>query len=434
MIDFGLFYFLIIVSMMIYFVFKIKYRKYLFSAFNISFFVYSFGLLISPIYYFFDNNWWRIGINSFSELHFYMSKTLMINAVGYFFFIIALIYSEMSNKDVVFIKKFTKILDRNISKRSIDVVFFPSIVMWHFFCLKYCKGYPLINGNRTFFLGNKFSFFYSFLNECIVVIVLIYLCDFLIKKQGGVKAIIGLITVALQGNRSSLIVYLIVPFMLYAVYWNRGKQLSKYQMIYRLIKILAVIFFIGVIGILIQLVRKNVIINTKNIVREVFLGNTFSDIRDGAAILKGFETAGNGVYILGKTFLAGLISFLPSSICQFRQDWSWGRYVTQQLLHLDNHFGLRGGNSLEAYINFGWFGVVVFSVLLGVVSGYLERAFYKIIIKKEKKFIGLDCLAFSCVIWVRNFFISGNNTYNLYVDIVLIVILVIVTNIEKRFL
>ncbi len=98
----------------------------------------------------------------------------------------------------------------------------------------------------------------------------------------------------------------------------------------------------------------------------IFYGNNFSDTRDFAWILAYWDYE----YVLGKTYLAGLISFIPASLSEYREIWGLGRY-TNTYVGFDSslHAGLRPGIFGEVFFNFGVAGVFI----LGIISGYLLR-------------------------------------------------------------
>ena len=97
----------------------------------------------------------------------------------------------------------------------------------------------------------------------------------------------------------------------------------------------------------------------------IFYGNTFSDGRDFAWMLSGFD----GVYQMGRTYIAGLFSFLPSDLFPWRREFALGPY-TLELAGIVNesgeHPGLRGGLFFETFFNFSYIGVIV----LGGIRGY----------------------------------------------------------------
>lgn len=98
----------------------------------------------------------------------------------------------------------------------------------------------------------------------------------------------------------------------------------------------------------------------------IAFGNSFSDTRDFALVLSLWDHG----FFLGKTYLAGLIAFVPRVISPFRDKWALG-VVTATMAGLNprEHAGLRIGNSGEAYLNFGLPAVI----LLGLFSGSVLR-------------------------------------------------------------
>lgn len=109
------------------------------------------------------------------------------------------------------------------------------------------------------------------------------------------------------------------------------------------------------------------------VLNETLYGNTFSDLRDFAVVL----SAWNGDYTYGKTYLAGAISFVPSSISDFRHNWGIGRYTTR-LTGLDQdeerpHGGLRSTFVGEMFFNFGIPGVIILSTLFGFLLARFNR-------------------------------------------------------------
>lgn len=98
----------------------------------------------------------------------------------------------------------------------------------------------------------------------------------------------------------------------------------------------------------------------------IAFGNSFSDTRDFAVVLSFW----NHSFFLGKTYVAGVLAFIPRFISPFRDKWALG-VVTATMAGLNprQHAGLRIGNSGEAYLNFG-LGAVA---LLGLFSGSVLR-------------------------------------------------------------
>jgi oligosaccharide repeat unit polymerase len=96
-------------------------------------------------------------------------------------------------------------------------------------------------------------------------------------------------------------------------------------------------------------------------------GNNLSDLRDFAWILTGMDSSG---FFWGKTYLAGYLSFIPSYLFKFREDYGFGR-VSPMLAGLDPmfHSGLRPPIFGEMYVNFGLPGVFIGGFFYGLLVG-----------------------------------------------------------------
>ena len=101
-----------------------------------------------------------------------------------------------------------------------------------------------------------------------------------------------------------------------------------------------------------------------SIVFLVFYGNNFTDLRDFAWVYADW----NHHLWLGKTYLAGLATFVPRGASDFRATWSFG-IATGLTVGLDTetHPGLKPGLFGEGYFNFGFLGVIVVGLLYGIL-------------------------------------------------------------------
>lgn len=104
-----------------------------------------------------------------------------------------------------------------------------------------------------------------------------------------------------------------------------------------------------------------------DMIRTLLYGNNLSDLRDFAWILTGLDTVG---FFWGKTYLAGYLSFIPTFMFPFREQYGLGR-VTPMLAGLDPafHSGLRPPIFGEMYINFGLPGLCIGGFFYGVMVG-----------------------------------------------------------------
>ena len=101
----------------------------------------------------------------------------------------------------------------------------------------------------------------------------------------------------------------------------------------------------------------------------ILYGNDFSDVRDFAHILSKWDRH----KLYGKTYVAGLLGFIPRTLMPFRQQYAFATYFNEVVgFKKDSHGGLRPGPFGEAYLNFGIPGVVVMGVIQGLIFGFLR--------------------------------------------------------------
>ena len=433
---FGLFF--------VYIVKKYNSRFYLISTFNINLYIYTFTILIAPVFFVSNVAWYGVGIGKASLMWAYLNESLLVNCIGYCVLIISLLLNEFNSIKPTKIYLFSVKIKRSISPQLIRILYVISILFWHIICIIFCKGYPLLNGNRTFYLNTAFSSIYLFLNEIILLLTFYFAINYVSKHKFKIYLAIGIITIALQGNRAALISNLLLPIFIMALYHkyvniknassrkiNINSNISNKRKIIRRIIIIAAILLL--FGLWLRFVRSNKKVTFIEIVFELLYGNTFSDIRDGAYILKGFHENTDGSLLYGKTYLAALISFLPSSLSEFRYTWSWGRFTTAGLFGYSNHFGLRGGNSMEAYLNFGMIGVIVIAFIQGLILSKLEKLFFGIFVNEELNISGAEYFIYYILFRFYSVFSASSSAYNIYSIIVIISLLVIITSLFRSY-
>lgn len=441
-----LLYMLCIILFCLYLFQKYLKRAYIISTFNIGTFIYTFDIVISPVFFFNNSTWYGLGVLQAVMMWDYLNKALIINAVGYIIYIIVLMLNEFNNRQPFKILQFSKKISNSISNQWITISFVFLVFIWHIICLNFCSGYPLFNGKRTFYLDTTISPIYLFINEALLMFTFFFAIKYTLHKKKLIYMIIGTVTIALQGNRAALITNLILPITVVFVYQKiinikmkkqyyidgSGDKINKYNKRKLIKKFIIILPLLVTLGLWLQFVRKGGNISISQIVFELFYGNTFSDIRDGAYILKGFKENTNAQLLYGKTYLAAFISFIPSYISKFRYIWSWGRYTTIGLFGVTNHFGLRGGNVMESYINFGWFGVVIVAILQGIIASKLEKIFYFIFIKEEFIIDGKEYFVFYILYLIYGMLSASSSAYNIYVLMVIIIFLIFATNLVRK--
>lgn len=428
-----------------YVLYKYRNRAYIFSTFNVSLFIYTFDIIISPVFFNSDSSWYGLGIASAAVMKDFLNRALLINCLGYIVYIITLFFHEFDNKQPRKILRLGAMVSNTISNQLIDITFIIIVAAWHGICWVFCNGYPLLNGRRTFYLDLYISPIYLFLNQAILIFTFYYAVRFAMKKRRLMYMLLGIFTIAMQGNRAALITNLAFPMVIIFIYKSiinkkqkkdpehesdsLWKKLGKRKGIKR---ILVFAPFLVLLGLWLKFIRSGSNSNISNMIFEMIYGNTFADIRDGAYILKGFSNNTNSNFLIGKTYMSALISFVPSSISKFRYIWSWGRYTTTGLFGYTNHFGLRGGNVMEAYINFGWVGIIIFGFLQGYVAAKLEKIFYGIFIDESLKIQGKEYFVYYIVYLINGVLASSSSAYNIYVLLVMMFCLVFVSNLICR--
>ena len=106
---------------------------------------------------------------------------------------------------------------------------------------------------------------------------------------------------------------------------------------------------------------------------EVYMGNNVIDLRDGAWVMGNWDFHP----LLGQTYLGGLVAMAPSALFPKKHDWHLG-LTAVQMVGMDpaKHFGLRITFFGEAFLNFGWAGVVGIAGLIGILWGTLLRTLH----------------------------------------------------------
>lgn len=165
------------------------------------------------------------------------------------------------------------------------------------------------------------------------------------------------------GTRNAMLEPLVLLFFCYYL-----KNYSKIG----IIKIISVFSIIILFALALSSLRENSF-GRSNKFAEIIFGNHFSDTRDFALLLSHFD----GIFLEGKTYLAGMMVFVPRKFSEFREEWSWGIWTAKNMGFVDPAFpGYRPGFFGEAYFNFGFIGVIIFSFISGCI---IKRIDIKII-------------------------------------------------------
>ena len=302
--------------------------------------------------------------------------------------------------------------------------------------VKFCKFDSMVNS--TLFCGNCFSFFVALYMPFIFVVLWLevkYSGDelLIIMRTGLFQTITNIVTCGIgviiavliikfiqfrgkkylflslvflsicffMGRRSLLLSPLAGILLMYFVYKGRRLKISYV--------ILLVVFTINFVFVLDDF-RHERTSNSYSVVDKIKYGNSFSDARDFAFVLSGR----NDEYLYGKTYLAGLMSFIPSSFSDFRTEWAIG-HVSLKMAGVyeggwTEHGGLRGGSFMESYLNFGYLGIILISIIYGYIMEWIsvQHKYYS-----KRKFFSA---AYSCGVKLMfiSVFVNSANAWQLF--------------------
>ncbi|HBS1998106.1 TPA: oligosaccharide repeat unit polymerase [Klebsiella quasipneumoniae subsp. quasipneumoniae] len=245
----------------------------------------------------------------------------------------------------------------------------------------------------------------------------IYLISAIItrKKKFYIITLLVVILSLWSGARGSLLNPIVMAVAIISM-TNKNKKIFKY--VFGAVIIFLILMLMKAIrdG---QLLEEGLDFN--NMLFETFFGNTFSDLRDFTWIYSWW----NGEFLYGKTIFAGVISFVPSFISEYRELWGWGRWSTS-LVNLDSsiHGGLRPTVFGEAYFNFGIVGVIALGFFLGLNISRLDKIIYiKRNIDRVTKNELICLIGYSFIYYsIITAFVISSGYFNIYLKVILLLI------------
>lgn len=226
------------------------------------------------------------------------------------------------------------------------------------------------NDPRGFYAqNNQYQFLFNFVNALSGIVSTFLIIRIFQFNKLTDKLLFGLfiILTVFIGSRGGIIGPLLGYFTSYVYFRLKGRV--------KMIKVLLFVFCMLCLILGLSLFRAGAFSPTvlmSTFMLQVFYGNSFSDLRDFSWVLSLWK----GEYFYGKTYLAAVMSFIPSSISAFRTQWSIGK-VTAVMAGYNpkDHPGLRPGMFGESFLNFGIIGVIGLGLLLGYSWRYID---YKI--------------------------------------------------------
>ncbi|MFZ5981796.1 MAG: hypothetical protein ACOYVF_14340 [Candidatus Zixiibacteriota bacterium] len=170
---------------------------------------------------------------------------------------------------------------------------------------------------------------------------------------------------------------LLMPFLHFGLAYSIARNsFKKFVLIIAALMVMGVVLHIDSVG-------------ENNLVEKVAFSiamSFFVGVRELTRLL----TIDNGQLLWGKTYLAGLLSFIPTEWFEFKAQFNYMRYI-MSLEGADPNLsgGMRASFIGEALINFGFFGVAAVSYFFGLATGWADRWFVQTRLIKEYGLIGI---------------------------------------------
>ncbi|MCF2649119.1 O-antigen polymerase [Niallia circulans] len=316
--------------------------------------------------------------------HLYLEQintAFVISLIGTAFFILGCYAASRVRIKNSFFNSFTFAFNSYLKKTNLFLIF---MVLLGIFILMYRFGFF-----ETFLSGRSFGME----NETLRPIANLFysLCTFFIvialTKYIQTKSLLTLLLASIgcffsitSGTRGGVLWTIVMFIFIYYNLYYDDKRKSNY------LKLFTFGFIMLIVAIYIGDARNgqtNILLSISNAFDKVFYGNNFSDLRDFSWVMAYWDQQ----LLYGRTMLSGFLSFIPSAIFPFREQWSLG-YFTVSTVGYDPsvHAGLRPGIFGESFFNFGIFGVCIMGFIMGFmvnsISRYVQYSLYQEASKK----------------------------------------------------
>lgn len=409
-----------------YTIWKIAARKYLFSPYTIAIYTFAFALLVvAPFQY--NDQAWLILSPTLTAGPFmpYLDLSIGVNSFGFSLIIATLWFVESRKAERLSPPLVTK--PPFIAITTVSTALFMG-VLGFMACLMVVGAIPLFGSRTVFNSYDSLRPVYNFINYLILFTTSVLVVWSFIARSGRYTLLIlmGLVCMLFTGGRTSFlsVAQLVILMWVYRRYKNRSGNGTGL--------ILVSLALLGVAGLFLASFRAGGEFQLSGLMDSFLYGNTFSDVRDGAYVAGGWNQRMAGESLGGNTYLAGIMSFIPSSMSSFREMWSWGYFTTASLFGWDDHYGFRGGWSLEMFMNFGPAGVIVAALACGWLLGRLEAMFHSGVIREQGDWYPNAYLWSWIGYGVFTVLIASSATYNLYSLLIIIVLLRLLTLVRQR--
>lgn len=177
----------------------------------------------------------------------------------------------------------------------------------------------------------------------------------LFMNKNFLKLLFICITLFFTAKRGQLFFPIFISIIAFLIYKKKSLKLS----------------LVGGLLILITAISRNFskLINGDFVLEDVFMSlstSFFVSVRELTRVLY-FFNEGNHNLLYGKTYIAGLFSFIPTSVNTLKANFNYMRYtsiISNQ--NPDDFGGMRSTYLGEAYVNFGQAGIIVLPVFFAL--------------------------------------------------------------------
>jgi len=368
--------FIIDLILILYFA-KSWYRTYKRTGWKIDYWqITIFKMLILPILIMYPfnasiNNIEVVGKENYDNIVSKVDLAFSISLLGYLFVYVGSYFYNKTNLYLYIDRLFSPInllIENNIkNNQSLYVAAFLSISLILFVTYIQIANNVLFNPRFYFMTHGSVRPFYN-ITLLIYPFTLTYFGLRIIQSPNWSSIAIFLFLLGVSiflGTRGAILEPVLTIILFY--------YFKKYKVL-KLKKIMMYGFVIVFAAFIIQNLRNKISVSENMFARffqDFFYGNSFSDNRDFAWILAYWDEK----YLLGKTYISGLISFIPRQYSDFRNEWNFGIFTTRTA-HLDSnlHPGLRPGIFGEAFLNFSYLGVIMLGFIVGVFVRHIDAS------------------------------------------------------------
>lgn len=357
-----------------------------------------------------------IGAHPFLQADSYIDKAFAVTLLGYVAiwlgrYLVSIVEVErISERTLSFFRPFEASIIKNIqSKRSLYFLFFLCTGLTLFITILSSLDGFFLRPRAFFQMNGSLRPLYN-VTTTLASLLLSFLALYFLQFKEKWTKILLFLTLFLSlfyGVRAVLIQSLLFYYM-FSVFKNQGR--------FHVGRFFVVVFSLIFLSLELEKIREGIPLfhSPSASFAALVYGNHMSDTRDFAWVLAYWD----GEYLLGLSYLASLLSFIPSEILPFRQEYSLANF-TSNLIGLDPlfHNGVRSGFFGFVFFNFSYLGVFISGILFGMVLKMADQKLREAIEKrgdvieaygKTVPYICLMGLLISSLYWTLYLFLLIN--------------------------